>query len=110
VLDIVSRRGEQAAAGARYADRLRQTRIRAHTLVLQGAADTVVDPRNGRLLADRIPDAQLVILPELGHLLCWEDPDGFAGAVTSFLLASAENSRSSRAAAGGAGPVRALAR
>ena len=27
--------------------------------------------------------------PELGHLLFWEDPDGFAGAVTSFLLAEA---------------------
>jgi pimeloyl-ACP methyl ester carboxylesterase len=79
----------QAAAGARYTGRLRQTRIRAHTLVLQGSADTVVDPRNGKLLAGRIPGAQLVIFPELGHLLFWQDPDSFADAVTSFLLASA---------------------
>ena len=98
----------QAAAGARYAGRLRQARIRARTLVLQGAADTVVDPRNGKLLADRIPDAQLVIFLELGHLLFWQDPDGFAGAVTSFLLASAKTSRSSPALA--EGPVRARAR
>ena len=77
----------QAAAGALYAGRLRQARIGARTLVLQGGADTVVDPRNGRLLADRIPDARLVIFPELGHLLFWEDPDGFTDAVTSFLLA-----------------------
>jgi pimeloyl-ACP methyl ester carboxylesterase len=77
----------QAAAGARYAGRLRQARIRARTLVLHGGADAVVDPRNGRLLADRIPGARLMIFPELGHLLFWEDPDGFAGAVTSFLLA-----------------------
>lgn len=76
----------QAAAGARYAGRRRQTRILARTLVLHGLADTVVDPRNGKLLADRIPDARLVTFPELGHLLFWEDPDGFAGAVTSFLL------------------------
>jgi 3-oxoadipate enol-lactonase len=75
----------QAAAGARYAGRLRQSRIRARTLVLHGGADTVVDPRNGRLLAARIPRAQLKIFPELGHLLFWEDPDGFAAAVTSFL-------------------------
>jgi 3-oxoadipate enol-lactonase len=75
----------QAAAGARYAGRLRQASIRARTLVLHGGADTVVDPRNGRLLADRIPRAQLRIFPELGHLLFWEDPDGFAAAVTSFL-------------------------
>jgi 3-oxoadipate enol-lactonase len=94
-------RHAQAAAGARYAGRLRQTRIRAHTLVLQGAADTVVDPRNGRLLADRIPGSQLVVFPELGHLLCWEDPAGFAAAVTSFLLASAKINRSSPPAAPG---------
>ena len=28
-----------------------------------------------------------MIFPELGHLLFWEDPDGFADAVTEFLLA-----------------------
>ena len=76
----------QAAAGARYAGRLRQARIGARTLVLHGGADTVVDPRNGRLLADRIPGARLVTFPELGHLLFWEDPGGFAAAATSFLL------------------------
>jgi hypothetical protein len=39
-----------------------------------------------------------VTFPELGHLLFWEDPDGFADAVTSFLLAGAEP-----AGSGGAG-------
>jgi 3-oxoadipate enol-lactonase len=77
----------QAVAGALYAGHLRQVRIGARTLVLHGGADTVVDPRNGRLLAYRIPDARLVTLPDLGHLLFWEDPDGFTDAVTSFLLA-----------------------
>ena len=78
----------QAAAGARYAGHLRQARIRARTLVLHGAADTVVDPGNAKLLANRIPGAQLIIFPELGHLLFWQDPDGFADAVISFLLAT----------------------
>lgn len=77
----------QAAAGARYSGRLRQRRIRARTLVIHGSADTVVDPGNGKLLADRIPGAELVTFPGLGHLLFWEDPDGFVDAVTSFLLA-----------------------
>ena len=76
----------QAVAGARYAGRLRQARIKARTLILHGSADTVVDPRNGKLLADRIPGARLVTFPELGHLLFWEDPDGFAEAASSFLL------------------------
>jgi 3-oxoadipate enol-lactonase len=79
-------RSAQAAAGARYAGRLRESRIQARTLVLHGAADTVVDPRNAALLANRIPDAKLVVFPELGHLLFWQDPDGFADEVTSFLL------------------------
>jgi len=75
----------QAAAGARYAGHRRQARIRARTLVRHGSADTVVDPRNARLLAGRIPGAREVTFPGLGHLLCWEDPDGFADAVASFL-------------------------
>jgi 3-oxoadipate enol-lactonase len=75
----------QAAAGARYAGRLRQTRIQAPTLVLHGEADAVVDPRNAKLLADRITAAQLMLFPELGHLLFWEDPRAFADMVTSFL-------------------------
>ena len=79
----------QATAGARYVGGRRQTRILARTLVLHGVADTVVDPRNGKLLADRIPDARLVTFPELGHLLFWEDPDGFADAAISFLLTDA---------------------
>ena len=88
----------QAAAGARYAGLLRQTRIRARTLVLQGAADTVVDPRNAKLLAGRIPGAQLVIFPELGHLLFWQEPDSFADVVTLFLLAGAKINKSAPAA------------
>jgi 3-oxoadipate enol-lactonase len=76
----------QAVAGARYLGCLRHRRIRARTLVLQGGADSVVDSRNGSLLADRIPGARLVTFPELGHLLFWEDPDGFAAVVASFLL------------------------
>ena len=59
---------------------------------LAAGADTVVDPRNGRLLAARIPGARLVTFPGLGHLLFWEDPDGFAAAVTSFLLTPAPES------------------
>ncbi len=73
--------------------RQQQARIRARTLVLHGGADTVVDPRNGRLLADRIPGARLVTFPGLGHLLFWEDPDGFAEAVVSFLLRRAPRAR-----------------
>ena len=50
----------------------------------------MVDPRNARLLAARIPRARLVTFPGLGHLFFWEDPAGFAAVVTSFLLDSGE--------------------
>ncbi len=79
-------RAAQAAAGARYLGQLRQRRIQSRTLVLHGGADRVVDPRNARLLASRIPGAQLVVFPELGHLIFWEDPGGFVATVSSFLL------------------------
>ena len=72
--------------GTRATDGRRASRAR--TLVMRGDADNVVDPRNARLLADRIPDARLVTFPGLGHLLFWEDPGGFADAASSFLLAA----------------------
>jgi len=75
----------QATAGARYVGHDRQVRIRANTLVLQGTADTVVDPRNARVLARRIPSARLVPFPDAGHLLFWEQPDRFVRIVADFL-------------------------
>jgi 3-oxoadipate enol-lactonase len=76
----------QATAGGRYTGSFRQRRIRARTLILHGTADRVVDPRNARLLAGQIENADLVTFPGLGHLFFWEDPGAFAAAVTSFLL------------------------
>ncbi len=77
-----------ANAGSRYAGRLRQKEIKARTLILHGDADTVVDPRNAALLAGRIPDATLVMLPNLGHMFFWENPAAFVEAVTAFLTDS----------------------
>jgi 3-oxoadipate enol-lactonase len=80
----------QMSAGAAYVGNLDQTRIRAHTLVLHGNADRVVDPRNASLLADRIPHSELVVLPDRAHLLWWEDPDSFVAHVTSFVAQPTE--------------------
>ncbi|MGK5683422.1 alpha/beta fold hydrolase [Actinoplanes sp. URMC 104] len=75
----------QLAAGARFGS-LRQGAITAPTLVLHGTADRVVDPRNARLLAERIPGARLELLPGRGHLFFWEDPAAFVATVTAFAL------------------------
>lgn len=75
----------QIMAGATYVGALRQLRIRAETLVLHGTADTVADPRNARALTRQIPGAELVMLPDAGHLLFWEHPDRFCDVVIAFL-------------------------
>ncbi len=75
----------QMLAGAGYTGQGRQSRIAARTLILHGTEDRVVDPRNAQLLASRIPDARLVLLPGLGHLFFWEDPAGFVRTVVGFL-------------------------
>ena len=54
------------------------------TLVVQGEGDVVVDPRNAPLLAERIPGAQLRLVPG-GHLFLWNRPAEFAELVTEFL-------------------------
>ncbi len=84
-----------ARAGATYSGGTRQSLIRAPTLIMYGDADAVVDPRNSKLLAARIPDSRLIVFPGLGHLFFWEEPAQFANAVTSFLLSPLEMSPSS---------------
>jgi pimeloyl-ACP methyl ester carboxylesterase len=59
--------------------------IRAPTLVVCGSRDRVVPPANSTLLARRIPDAELVMLPA-GHDLQRRGPaDALAARVTEFL-------------------------
>jgi pimeloyl-ACP methyl ester carboxylesterase len=61
--------------------------IRMPTLVVSGAHDRVVPPENSRLLARRIPDAELVLL-SAGHDLQRRGPaSALAGAVEPFLAA-----------------------
>jgi pimeloyl-ACP methyl ester carboxylesterase len=48
--------------------------IQAPTLVMHGGADAMSPVGNGRLLAERIPDAELVVLPGAGHAFPLERP------------------------------------
>lgn len=76
----------QAAAGAAHDALGRIGSITAPTLVVHGTEDAVVDARNAQLLADRIPSAELVVLPGCGHLPFWEEPERFTALVREFLL------------------------
>jgi pimeloyl-ACP methyl ester carboxylesterase len=75
----------QAYAGATFDAYVRLAQISAPTLVLQGGADNVVDPRNAELLAELIPNARLETIPDRGHLMVWEEGAALAPIVKEFL-------------------------
>jgi pimeloyl-ACP methyl ester carboxylesterase len=54
-------------------------------LVLHGAEDALIPVSEAELLAGSLPDAELVIIPEAGHLPNLEQPDAFNDAVRLFL-------------------------
>lgn len=76
-------RAEMASAEASFEERLGQ--IKAPTMILFGEADRIVPPENARLLASRIPNARVVLLPNLGHLFPLEDPEATINALVEFL-------------------------
>ena len=55
--------------------------VRTPTTVVTGAWDTVVPPAASRALAEVIPGAELVTLPEVGHLVFRDAPVPLAAAV-----------------------------
>jgi pimeloyl-ACP methyl ester carboxylesterase len=59
--------------------------LKVPTLVICGAADMLTPPSIARLIAAKIPGAELVIAPESGHSVYWEEPDVFNRAVLTFI-------------------------
>ena len=55
------------------------------TLVICGAADLATPPSVARIIAAKIPDAELVVAPEAGHSVYWEEPEVFNRAVLAFI-------------------------
>jgi 3-oxoadipate enol-lactonase len=75
----------QAAAGAGFDASERLGGLAAPTLVQHGDSDVVVDPRNGELLVELIPDARLSVYEGGGHLFFWQEPERFVREVEEFL-------------------------
>jgi poly(3-hydroxyoctanoate) depolymerase len=75
----------QLAAAAGWTSLPWLHRLRTPTLVLTGGADPVVPPVNGRILAARIPDAELQVVPGAGHLLLMERAEQCAATIAEFL-------------------------
>jgi poly(3-hydroxyoctanoate) depolymerase len=63
-------------------------RIRQPTLVLTGDDDPIMPVFNARILAWRIPNAQLHVLPGAGHLFLVDEPERAVGPIHRFLTAA----------------------
>jgi pimeloyl-ACP methyl ester carboxylesterase len=64
------------------------------TLILAGDADAIVPVRNARILAARIPDSRLMIVPGAGHLLLADHADLCATSIADFLEGTAQAAQS----------------
>jgi proline iminopeptidase len=61
-------------------------RIEAPTLVVVGDDDFICGPACADAIVHELPNAQLVTIPESGHLVHAEQPEAFRAAVTDYLL------------------------
>jgi pimeloyl-ACP methyl ester carboxylesterase len=77
----------QLAASISHDTYERISAISVPTLVIHASADTVIDCRNGELLADRIPGARIERIADRGHLVMWEEGELLAPIVRDFLHA-----------------------
>ncbi len=66
-----------------FYDRLPQ--IQAPTLVINGEGDALIPSENSRIMAERIPDAELVLFGNAGHFYFDELPEKSAETVIDFL-------------------------
>jgi pimeloyl-ACP methyl ester carboxylesterase len=63
----------------------RMAAIQVPTLILFGEFDRVVPPGNADLMAAKIADAQIEIIPATGHIFPIEDPAATVNAIHTFL-------------------------
>jgi hypothetical protein len=70
--------------------------VRAPTLILWGEQDDVVPPRIAHMLDDRLPDSQLVFLPDAGHVPMKDQPELLVSRIASYLAGPAPRAQEER--------------
>lgn len=75
----------------------RLDQIKAPTLVIHGESDRLVPFGNGELIAERIPGARLVRLPQAGHIYSTDQGEAAQAAIFEFLAAHTHPSSASSA-------------
>jgi pimeloyl-ACP methyl ester carboxylesterase len=71
----------------------RIAQITAPTLVIHGETDRLVPPANARLIAERIPGAKLVLIPNASHIFETDQPGAAHHAILEFLAAQQPHSQ-----------------
>jgi len=82
-------RKSQVGDGSRQplANRITEARLgdlKVPTLVISGVADLSTPPSIARMIAARIANGELAVIPESGHSVYWEEPNAFNRAVLDF--------------------------
>ncbi len=77
---------KQVEAVAQWGSYGRLPRIECPTLVITGDRDLIIPPENSRILAERIPESSLVMIPDAGHGLTLQCPRKAAEVIGGFLL------------------------
>ena len=76
----------QALSGAFHNTAARISDIQHDTMVVTGDADRLIDSRNSELIAERLPNSRLVMLPGVGHELPSEAGPRLVSLLEEFLL------------------------
>ena len=59
--------------------------LKVPVLLIAGASDLITPPSIARMLSAEIPNSRVVVAPEAGHSIYWEDPGVFNSAVLDFV-------------------------
>lgn len=64
-------------------------RVTCPTLVVRGAASDVLAPQTADRMEEMLPQGRLAVVPQAGHSVMVDNPEGFRDALTGFVLADA---------------------
>ncbi len=81
----------------------RLSAISSPTLVIHGESDRLVPPGNAKLIAERIPGAQLVMIPHASHIFLTDQTEVAQNAIHTFLAAHTKQHSRLEVKAGSAG-------
>ncbi len=60
--------------------------ISCPALIVCGSADQMAPPKFSYTLHERIPTAELIMIPRAGHMLMVEQPEAVSGAIRSWFI------------------------